>query len=353
MEAAGKLGIDPRGVLDFSSNTNPLGPSPNALSSIKENIGRIALYPESDPVQLKNALAAQVDGLKSDNVVVGNGSIDLIYLFSRLACREGFEAVFPTPTFSEYERSARQLGSKVTYVSLREPFMFTADDILDRLTDLTRIVYVCDPNNPTSTTVGKQELLRIVQETNRKGIYVLVDEDCLDFVEDGSSKSLASVVETYDNLVVLKSFTKTFGLPGLRIGYGFACTNLASALRKLQPPWCVNSLAQIAASAALGDLDHVQRARELVNAERPRLARALREIGAVTSPCANFILFRGNGSNWRSSVVHDRMLQKRILVRDCSTFRGLDNRYIRVSVRSRNENDVLLENLAQVKNGLG
>ncbi|HID17510.1 TPA: aminotransferase class I/II-fold pyridoxal phosphate-dependent enzyme [Candidatus Bathyarchaeota archaeon] len=214
-----------------------------------------------------------------------------------------------------------------------------------------KVIFLCNPNNPTGALAPREDLLEIIEGALKEDALVFLDEDFIDFVEDGAS--LVGEVEDYRNLFVLRSFTKAYGLAGLRVGYVAACKEAAGLLAKAKTPWNVNCLAQAAALAALNDESYLERTRRFVEAERSFLAGELKRLKAlkVFPSSANFIFVDVRRAGLTAAQLKEEMLKRGILIRDCSSFRGLDEFYVRVAVRTREENERLLEALREVVEG--
>jgi threonine-phosphate decarboxylase len=343
-EAARKLGFREEEVLDFSSSVNPLGPSKFSLDAVRASLPYISSYPDSKSTELRCAIANSYGGVEVDNVIVGNGSTELIYLFVETFMKKGDFALIPAPTFGEYERAVRKMGEETRYVKPNRDFQFTPDAFERDLKD-AKIVFFCNPNNPTSALMSPEHLTAIVERALDQNVFVFLDEDFLEFVEGEERLSFMGKISRYPNLFVLRSFTKIFGLTGLRIGYGVASEEIITVLLNAKIPWNVNCLGQAAAVAALEDEEHLKRTRELVRGEKAFLMREFMPITTlkIYSADANFIFMDVRQSGYTAAQLKEQMLRYGILIRDCSSFRGLDEYYVRVAVKTRGENERLLE----------
>jgi threonine-phosphate decarboxylase len=344
-----KAGI--KGILDFSADVNPLGPSRLVVETIYENVWKLPFYPDPDCAELKGALTRYIGGIGTDNLIIGNGSTELIYLFCEVFMERGdLAALIPEPTFGEYENAVKRAGGKPVYVNLGRDFKFDVNSILEKMTPSVKAVFLCNPNNPTGILTSREDLLEIIEIAAEGNLLVFIDEAFIEFVDEKKSYSLARDVKNYENLFVLRSLTKAFGLAGLRVGYGVACEGLIEVLSKGKPPWNVSCLAQDAAIAALGDKEHLKRTQELINHEREFLLSELKRIkGLKVFPTdANFILIDIRQLGITAAQLKERMLLYGLLLRDCSSFRGLDEYYVRVSVRTREENERLLMSLKEI-----
>ena len=352
LDAAGKSGFRREEILDFSSSVNPLGPSKKALEAAKNSFKEIPAYPDSNSNELRQAIASHFNGLNKNNVVVGNGSTELMYLFAEAFMRKGETAIIPAPTFGEYESAVRKTGETPKFVKLDRNFNIEADAFEQEMAG-AKIVFLCNPNNPTSILIPNETLTRIIEQALEQDSLVFLDEDFLEFVEDEKALSMINKIKSYPNLFILRSFTKIFGLTGLRVGYGIASEEIINVLLCAKIPWNVNCLAQAAAVAALKDEEHLRVTRELIKKEKKQLLAELAEIKSfkVYAPDANFFFIDIRKSGLTATELKNKLLGQGILIRDCTSFRGLDQYYIRVAVKTRVENERLIEALKRtVKN---
>lgn len=343
-EAAKKLGLRKEELVDFSSSVNPLGPSKKALEAIKANLEDIPSYPDSDSTELREAIAKHFKGVSKDNVVAGNGSTELIYLFAETFMKKGDVALIPAPSFGEYERAVRRIGEKPKPVKPNRDFRFSPD-VFARHLSSAKIVFLCNPNNPTSILMAPEHLTVIVERALEENVFVFLDEDFLEFVDGEQHLSFIGKMAKYPNLFVLRSFTKIFGLTGLRIGYGIASEEIVSSLLNAKIPWNVNCLAQAAAIASLEDEEHLKKTRELIRVEKEFLTSGLMRFESfkVFPADANFLFVDVRKSGYTAAQLKEKMLREGVLIRDCSSFRGVDEYYVRVAVKTRRENEKLLE----------
>jgi len=347
-QVAGITGLKREEILDFSSSVNPLGPSPRALEAIKSSLGQVSIYPDSKSTELRRGIANHFGGISESNVIVGNGSTEIIYLFAETFMERDDVALIPAPTFGEYESAVRKAGEPKS-VRLNADFHVELDTFLREMRG-AKIVFLCNPNNPTSVLMAPEVLKLIIERALEEGVIVFLDEDFLEFVDGERHFSMISKIAKYPNLFVLRSFTKIFGLTGLRVGYGIASEDIISALLNVKIPWNVNCLAQVAAVAALNDKEHLKKTRELIRSEKVFLMKALQEIrGFKVYPAdANFALIDVRKSGFTAGQFKARMLDYGVLIRDCSSFRGLDEYFIRVAIKTRVENERLLEAFGRI-----
>lgn len=351
-KGARKYGLHSEHILDFSANVNPLGPSRRAMEAMKNNFWQIQFYPDSNSTALREAISHHIQEVNADNVIAGNGSTELIYLFSEVFIEKGEESLIPTPTFGEYENAVRKVGGKPRHIKSDHDFTLNTTNFLKEIRTATKAIFLCNPNNPTGTLTPKEDLLEIIEEASKEHVLVFLDEDFMEFVDEGKRFSLASEVRAYQNLFIIRSFTKVFGLTGLRVGYGIACEEIINLLFKAKIPWNVNCLAQAAAIAALRDAEYLEKTQRLVGREKTFLLNRLRQIRnlEIFPAHANFILIDVRKTGFNAAQLKEKMLSHGILIRDCSSFRGLDEYYVRVAIRTRHDNEKLL---AVLKKAIG
>jgi histidinol-phosphate aminotransferase len=320
-----RLGLRPADVIDFSVNTNPLGPAPSVLAAIADTDW--TRYPGDDEEPLRRALAERAD-VGIEQVVLGNGSAELLWLVAIATLRPGERAAIVGPTFGEYARAARVVGAEVEQVG-------TPSEASD-----ARVLFLCNPNNPTGAYRRMHEIASLLDEAPDR--LLVLDEAYAGFVEERwPSEPLLERA----NLVILRSMTKDHALPGLRLGYALAASDVAHALDAVRPPWSVNAGALRAGLAALelAALAHVARGREVVCAARRLLTDGLRALGYRVWPShANFVLVEvGDGARLRRAL-----LPYGLVVRDCASF-GLPA-CIRIACRETAPCERLLDVLARL-----
>lgn len=333
---------DPSGILDFSVDVNPLGPPPALGRLLAEAAPRAAWYPEPTYRELREA-AARAEGVSPENVLPGNGTADLIHLLSRWKAG-GRTGVF-VPTFTEYERAAAADAGLVTPWVAAE-----ADGFAPRFPEEADagLVFLCNPNNPTGVLWEKERLLGFVDRVERRGGVVVVDEAYMEFVEDRRRYSLAPLAARSRGLVVLRSLTKCFAIPGLRVGYLVGPEAVVRRLREIQPPWALNGPAVFVATRLLAQEALSSTARRLLGEWRFALTRGLERLPwlKVFPSSANFLLCRLLDPGFSARLLADRLAEKGILIRVCDDFTGLEQgRFIRIAVRRPEETKGLLEEL--------
>jgi len=351
--ASRELSLPIPSILDFSASINPLGMAPGAVQAIKDGIKLLAHYPDPDCHELKMALS---DSLQVDPacLCLGNGSTELIYLLPlALNLRR---ALVLGPTFSGYARAVAVAGGK-SAVLLADPedgFRIRVSQAKQSLTHSFDAVFVCNPNNPTGQGLTKQEILELWEAARHVGVPLIVDEAFIEYCE---SDSVVREAATRAGLLVLRSFTKFYGMPGLRVGYLVAEPGMIRRIQAAQAPWSMNTLAQYAAAASLGDHDYAKRSRILISVERPRLVAMLKTLGGFEPQpsCANFLFVRLPAPLMSTDLAAATRRQG-VLIRDCASFERLDQRWIRVAVRTAPDSarlfNVLKEALVHVEHSL-
>ena len=333
--------------LDFSANINPLGLSESVKKAIMAGIEGLVHYPDPQGRELKQAISASYR-VPEKAVVLGNGAAELFYVYFHT--RRPERVLLPVPSFSEYEKAARSSGAEIKYFYLQEQEDFRLD--FTRLRSEMagcRTVVLGNPNNPTGELLARKAVECFVKAAGEAGIDVMVDESFLDFRSDRQLYSVADLVTEYDNLLVISSLTKAFAIPGLRLGYGAAAEGLVKELEFNKDTWNVNSLAQAAGIAALGDAGYKAGTLEFINQNVTYMYKRLRQLEGlkVYEPSVNFVLLNIAGCGMESWQLAEKMRQKGVLIRDCSNYPGLDTRFVRVAVRGMEENRLMLRALQE------
>jgi threonine-phosphate decarboxylase len=342
-----KFNIPLEKVLDFSGPINFLGPSPKAVEAVKNYAKLIRYYPDPNPIDLRQEIASYVGhGVTADNIILGNGSIELIYMITE-TFQDKFNAVIPVPSFSEYEKAVLRVGGDVVFVQLPFNFMLETENVKKAITDDTKIVYICNPHSPSGTLYSRETILDLVAFCQKKGIIVSVDENYIEFAPKGQEATVAGDVTEYPNLFVIRSVTKFYGMPGIRFGYAIAEQNLIESLETVRQPWSINGLAGNATIAAFQDKEFIRKTKFTITKEREQLSKAIMEIGGLHAfPSeTNFLLVKITSPKITSTKLREDMGKEGLLIRDCCTFVGLDNTYFRLTVRSAEDNMKMVEAL--------
>ncbi len=353
--AARLLARDPSDLCDFSASINVLGVPPVVRRVLQTAVGRIQHYPDPDGLALVEAIAGR-HRIAPENVLLGNGTVELIYaLPAAFNIRHG---LIIGPIFSEYERVLTLANARVTRVLARaeDDYRPPVRQVLETMEHAPsgwgkrrlpiEAVFLCNPNSPTGRSVSRNSVYRLLEAVKRRDGCLIVDETFVDFCEE---KSVIRRAACDDSLLVLRSFTKFYGIPGLRIGYAVGTEKSLWGLRNRLPPWSVNTLAQEAALACLQDHRYRERTLLFIQTERPVFRRALDAVPGVRvyPSSANFFLVELPGP-LTSHQVQATLMERGYLVRDCSNYPGLHERMLRVSVRTSRENARLVKHVQQV-----
>jgi len=335
------LGLELADLLDFSANINPLGFPPGINGAIQQALGEIVHYPDRRCLELRRELAAY-HHLSPEQILLGNGSTELIYLVARaLSLRQ---ALIVAPAFSEYEHALEVAQVPVVFQVTTEAQNFTLDQPLDPKG--AELVFLANPASPSGVLLAPELLLEVAAALDAAGVYLLLDEAFIDFVEEASLKTHLA---RFPHLLILRSFTKFFGLPGMRLGCLLAAPGLIARLAEVQEPWSVSTLAQAAGRACLQDLDYMARSRVLVRQERDYLLAGLKSLPGLQpfASAVNYLLVKITRPDWTAASLQKALLSQKVVIRDASNFRGLDERFFRLAVRRREENQQLLHALRE------
>lgn len=339
----GNIWLYRKKVIDFSANINPLGLSPRAKRTIQKNISALVHYPDPQAMDLKNTIAA-FHSINQNNILVGNGSIEFIHLIPRALKVKN--VLIAGPTFSEYEFAASSNSAKSLFVLAQEKDDFKIDILkVKKFIPKVDLIFLCNPNNPTAFLMAKSEILGLFDLCKRYNTALVIDEAFMDFVPNAQEVTLVKDAIKYDRLLVIRSLTKFFALAGLRLGYLIGQRSIIERIAKFQYPWNVNSLGQIAAREVLKDRDYIKLTEAFILRERNYLFEGLKKIKGlkVYNPSANFIFCKLESCKLKDSLrLNKELLKSGIIIRCCDNFRGLNNRFFRVAVRTRSENKKLI-----------
>lgn len=338
-------------IVKLASNENPLGPSPRALAAVREAVGELARYPDGNGFELKSALSAKL-GLSMAMLTLGNGSNDVLELAARAFLTPEHEAVFSEHAFAVYPLVTQAIGATARVAKANppeHPMPYGHDLAAMRalISDRTRIVFVANPNNPTGTwlkTAELEEFLSSVPES----VIVVVDEAYGEYVEaEADCPNALRWLDRFPNLIVTRTFSKAYGLAGLRVGYAVSHPSIADLLNRVREPFNVNSLALVAAAAALDDVSHLERSRATNRAGMRQLQEACRQLGLNWLPSVGNFLCVDVGRPGREVFLE--LLKQGVIVRPVDNY-GLP-RFLRISIGTEAENARLIEVLNAVLKG--
>jgi len=338
-EVKRELGLDD--IIKMASNENPLGPSPHALEALKKALDTIHFYPDSNNFYLKQKLIAFL-GIEDNQLLVGNGSDELLKLLVETFINRGDEVIFGSPSFSEYEFTATIMGAKCIAVPLRD-FKHDLPAMADAITEKTKIIYLCNPNNPTGTAVSRAEVDGFMARVP-EDVIVLFDEAYFEYVECEDFPNGLDYLRQGRNVAVSRTFSKIYGLAGLRIGYMVTTPEIVAAVDRVTEPFNVNLLAQVAALAALDDKDHVMASQQMNSSGKSYLYAQLDKMGLKYVPTeANFIFF-DTGRDCQE--VFKKLMAKGVIIRTGDIF-GYPS-YIRVTVGNTAQNQRFIKSLQEI-----
>ena len=328
---------------DFSANINPLGLPENVKNALVNSIDMWDKYPDPYCTELTEKLSAKI-GVASENIVCGNGAANLIYII--IYTFKPKNAVICTPSFSEYEKALKEVGSKIITYNLREENDFILDEkILDILDKNIDMLILASPNNPTGKIISPPILEKICRKCSENNIIFLCDECFMDFLKDGEKFTAKNFLN--GNVIILKAFTKIYSMAGLRLGYAiFDDPEKAVLVKQTGQFWSVSAPAQIAGIAALDEDNYVKNALEIIEKERNFLKNEILKLNIKIFPFdANFILFKCK------LPLDELLLKEKILIRNCGNFKGLNDKFFRIAIRSHDENAALILALRRILNG--
>ncbi len=338
-ELARELNLDPDTIIKLASNENPLGVSPLAMQAMQAALAEVARYPDGNGFELKNALAQRY-GVDTAQIVLGNGSNDVLELAARAFLTPALEAIYAQHAFAVYPLATQAVGASGIEVPARE-FGHDLAAMLRAVTPRTRLIFLANPNNPTGTLMRSVELHGFLCAVPRQVIVVL-DEAYNEYIPDELKADSVAWLGEFPNLIVTRTFSKAYGLAGLRVGYAFAHPGVADLMNRVRQPFNVNSISLAAAAAGLGDREFVRRSFELNQTGMRRVTAGLTRLGLTYIPSfGNFVSFRVIDA----AGVFQRLLRRGVIVRPIAGY-GLPE-YLRVSIGLESENERFLEALQQ------
>ena len=339
------LGVAPDQILDFSASINPLGMSSMVRKALIRSIDSLIHYPDTSHKELKQALAKFHDLIPA-NFTIANGSTELIYNLPTMLA--GNKALIISPSFSEYVRALNQHHWEVKHFILTPESNFSIDmeKLEQALVGGVNALFICNPGNPNGKLYPQRVIEKIYSLCLSAGTFMVLDEAFMDFCEEGSAKQM---IAHSDYAIVLRSMTKFFGIPGLRLGYAISNATHAERLDSMGGPWSVNSLALAAGAAALQDIRHNQESLEYIRQERQVLSERLAQFSQLKlyPSSVNYLLVEIKGG-MTARELKERLLPHKILIRDCGSFMGLNERFFRIAVRAGDDNKRLLECLGRI-----
>lgn len=346
--AVKKYGLKEKSIIDFSANINFLGPPEIVLKGIKAHLYNIAQYPEPNSASLKKIIASNMV-VSHNNIIVGNGAVDLIYQFVKVI--KPVKALILNPTFSEYELAVRSMGGEVKHLNLPKDnnFEIKISDVKKRMIRVN-LLFICNPNNPTGVLIERARIIDLLNYAVKQDAFVVLDEAFINFIDNPDDYTVIDLVNKYNNLFVLRSLTKLYAIPGLRLGYGIVNEKIVAQMELANDPWSVNYLAQLAGELVFKDKDFYCLTREKMKIEKNYLYQELSKMKGLTvyKPTANYIFVDISKSKYDSDQLTDLLAKQGILIRNCKSYRGLEKDFIRLAVKSRKDNKILIEKLKEL-----
>jgi histidinol-phosphate aminotransferase len=336
-ELAREIGIDESSIIKLASNENPLGTSPLALEAMEKALNEVMRYPDGNGFELKKALSEKYV-VNSDQIILGNGSNDVLELAARVFLKPGTSAVFSQHAFAVYPLVTQATGATGIVVPAKN-YDHDIDAMLDAITPDTRIVFIANPNNPTGTFLPAPDVLRFLEHIPRD-VLVILDEAYNEYLPDTSRVDTIKWLDIFPNLLITRTFSKIYGMAGIRIGFGLAHAQLSGLMNRIRQPFNVNSIGLAGALAAINDTEFVKRSYALNQAGMLQITTGLRQLGLTYIPSyGNFLSFKVE--NGKTAAVYQYLLQRGIIVRPISIYEMPE--FLRVTVGLASENNKFLQ----------
>lgn len=340
-ELVRELGLKESNVIKLASNENPLGTSPLALKAMINTLNAVARYPDGSGFELKAALSDRY-AIDKDQIILGNGSNDVLDLVARVLLKPGATAVYSQHAFAVYPLLVQAIGANGISVPARD-YGHDLTAMLDAITPETRIVFIASPNNPTGTLSSADDLLRFLERVSRD-VLVVLDEAYNEYLPEANKANSIGWLKQFPNLIITRTFSKAFGLAGVRVGYGLAHPEVANLMNRVRQPFNVCSIGLAGALAALQDHAFVERVHTLNRTGMLQLTDGLRKLGIEYIPSyGNFISFRIEGDETNAAKVNQRLLQQGIIVRPLGAYEM--PQHLRVTIGLDSENKKFLKSL--------
>lgn len=344
-EIARTYNVEAKEIIDFSANINPLGVSLSMKKAMISALDKVEHYPDITYYQLKTAIS-EFENINYNNISLGNGAAEVIFNIVRAIKPK--KALLPAPTFSEYEEAILSVDGEIEYYNLKEKDNFILDDgFISAINEDIDIVFICNPNNPTGVLTKSSFIENVLAKSICTKTIVVIDESFLDFIKESDEYTSKKLLEKYENLIIVKSLTKFFAIPGIRIGYGMYINNdIKEKLNKVTVPWSINVVASEAIIAGLKNKDYIEESINYISEEKEYLYKRLQNIKyiKVLKPSVNFIMFK----LLIDLDLREELIKRKILIRSCNNYIGLSNNFYRIAVRNKKENEKLIRELEKV-----
>ena len=336
-ELAREIGLDESSIIKLASNENPLGTSPLALEAMEKALNEVMRYPDGNGFELKNALSEKYV-VNSDQIILGNGSNDVLELAARVFLKPGTSAVFSQHAFAVYPLVTKATGATGIVVPAKN-YGHDIDAMLDAITPDTRIVFIANPNNPTGTFLPAPDVLKFLEHVPRD-VLVILDEAYNEYLPDTSRVDTIKWLDIFPNLLITRTFSKIYGMAGIRIGFGLGHAQLSGLMNRIRQPFNVNSIGLAGALAAINDTEFVKRSYALNQAGMLQITTGLRQLGFTYIPSyGNYLSFRVE--NGKTAAVYQYLLQRGVIVRPIGIYEMPE--FLRVTVGLESENNKFLQ----------
>ena len=339
-----KFNIKPENIIKLGSNENPLGPSPKAIQAIKEDISIINRYPESDLTILEKKISEYANVEEDEVIVGGDGADEVLDTLAKTFIESSDEFIVPQPSYTYYEFLLKPYGAKPVYAKWNlETNTLDLDSVLNSITDKTKMIFLCSPNNPTGGIISKSDLETIIQSTKA---LVVVDEAYIEYAEENN----VDLIHKYDNVFILRTFSKVLGLAGMRVGYGLSNKETIEYMHRIKPVFSLTRLSYIAALNTIDDKEYIEKSIIEGKESREILYNGVNNIEKlhILKSQSNFMVIDIRETGMTASELTNKLLEKGVIVRDCTSFKGLDEYWIRISIATKEEDEKFLEILKEI-----
>lgn len=344
-EIAAEFGLKKEDIIKLGSNENPWGPSPKAIEAIKNELDSINRYPESQLKELVHLVADYSDVKDSQVIIGGDGADEIIDVLAKTFIEPGDEFIVPLPSYMYYEYLLQQYGANPVYAKWDlDKNVLDIDSIFECISSKTKMIFLCSPNNPTGTLIEKADLVKIASEN--PDILIVIDEAYFEYSEV-TNKGL---IDEYDNIFIIRTMSKVLGLAGMRIGYGLACEEIIEYMHRIKPVFSLTRLSYVAAVNTFKDKDYIEKSIKDGIESRDYLIDELSKIESlnVFPSKSNFILIGVKDTGYTAAEITREFMKRGIIVRDCTSFKGLDEYWIRISICTMDENKRFIEIVHEV-----
>lgn len=329
-------------IIDFSANINPFGLSDVVKEAIPSMFDKVLNYPDPNYMDLKEAISA-FENISEDQIILGNGAIECIFLLAEHL--KAKQLVIPVPTFVEYERAFSKYQTEICYYKMTD-MILDIDHLIESFSDEVDAVIICNPNNPTGSLVKRTALEKLLNYAKEHQIYLIMDEAFIDFTDDEDNNTMKTYLKSYSNLIILKSLTKFFAIPGLRLGYLMTShKELIDSINNSRMPWSINSIASQVGELVLKDDSYIEKTKDWIIKERQWFYSSLLSIEGIYPYASqgNYIFFKSD-----EYELDKKLAEYSIMIRNCNNYEGLSVGYFRVAIKDRNSNLKLISCIKEI-----